>query len=151
MKEVSFEPMTVGRILDCTFKIYRENFVHFVAIVAVVVIPVQLLLLVVARDHVWGHAPKRPGTEWSVSDTDTEHEEYIYEQNDDFHPAIMALGFAGMMIAFILIVIGQQLSQGALAHSVSKGYLVTLSPSVRLTAMWANASFEYWGPRCWLG
>jgi len=43
MAEAEFVPMSVGQILDRTFKLYRENFVRFVAIIAVVHVPVALL------------------------------------------------------------------------------------------------------------
>lgn len=45
----TFEPMSVGLILDRTFFLYRKNFVRFIAIVAVVQIPLGLLQLLLQR------------------------------------------------------------------------------------------------------
>ena len=45
----TFEPMSVGLILDRTFFLYRKNFVRFIAIVAVVQIPVGLFQLLLQR------------------------------------------------------------------------------------------------------
>jgi len=44
-----FEPMSVGRILDRTFRLYRNNFFHFIAIMAVVFVPIGLLTYVLMR------------------------------------------------------------------------------------------------------
>jgi len=40
-----FEPMTVGRILDRAFRLYRENFLRYVTIAAVVQVPAGLLVV----------------------------------------------------------------------------------------------------------
>ena len=37
-----FEPMSTGQILDRTFRLYRSNFVRFLAIVAIVEVPIGL-------------------------------------------------------------------------------------------------------------
>ena len=41
-----FEPMSVGGILDQTFRFYRGNLVRFIAIAAVVQVPMGLLSMV---------------------------------------------------------------------------------------------------------
>ena len=43
MEGHEFRPMDVGQILDRTFRLYRDNFVRFIAIVALVQVPVALL------------------------------------------------------------------------------------------------------------
>jgi hypothetical protein len=45
MAELAFEPMSIGQILDRTFSIYKRNFVRFLAIVAVVTVPLRLAYL----------------------------------------------------------------------------------------------------------
>ena len=45
----SLEPMTVGGILDRTFFLYRNNIVRFLAIVAIVQVPLALLQLVMQK------------------------------------------------------------------------------------------------------
>jgi len=49
MIQEQFEPMTVGQILDRAFRLYRRNFIRFIAIVAVIQVPMFLLSLVVGR------------------------------------------------------------------------------------------------------
>ena len=45
MPSTNFEPMSVGEIIDRTFKIYKSNFLRIVAIVAVIQIPLGLFQL----------------------------------------------------------------------------------------------------------
>ena len=44
MESQIFEPMSVGRILDNTFRIYKNNFIRFITIVAIIQIPISLLI-----------------------------------------------------------------------------------------------------------
>ncbi len=117
MEQQSFEPMSVGRILDKTFQIYRNNFIRFVTIVAVIQVPIALLNLaftslltenapVESEIYVDGSMAERPfGAEMSGS------REFGW------------LGAMGTMIAVLLGLIGNMLSQGALIKSVSESYL----------------------------
>ena len=45
MASQQFEPMSTGQILDRTFRLYKANFVRFIAIVAVIQIPIGLIML----------------------------------------------------------------------------------------------------------
>ena len=45
MAAVEFAPMTIGQILDRTFKLYRENFARFLAIIAIVQVPASLITI----------------------------------------------------------------------------------------------------------
>jgi hypothetical protein len=136
MKEITFEPMSIGRILDYTFKIYKDNFLKFIAIVAVVVIPVQLLVMlsqqVMYADLFTSEdfAPMPYDSEYEQTEPDfTEpsesygQEEYIYDEGRGSNPILVALGAVGTMVGVFLAIIGNKLSQGALTHSVSKQYL----------------------------
>ena len=38
--------MSVGRVLDNTFRIYRDNFIRFITIVAVFQVPIALLKII---------------------------------------------------------------------------------------------------------
>jgi hypothetical protein len=100
MAERVFEPMSVGQILDRTFRIYREDFLHFVTIVAVIQVPVALLRLAVPR-LVAAFVPAGGGASGG---------------------AVVA-AVVGGLVAFFLLIIAQSLSSGALVKSVSEAYL----------------------------
>jgi len=44
-----FEPMTVGQILDRAFTLYRNNFIHFIAVMAIVLVPMGFLAYAVIQ------------------------------------------------------------------------------------------------------
>jgi len=96
----AFEPMGVGQILDRTFSLYREKFVRFIAIVAVVTVPVALLsfavTFVTARAGAGG--PEAASA------------------------AVAARLLAGLPVLFLSIV-AQNLCRAALIKSVSGSYL----------------------------
>jgi multisubunit Na+/H+ antiporter MnhC subunit len=46
MQAHEFEPMSIGRILDRTFKIYKDNFIRFITIVAIIQVPITLLMII---------------------------------------------------------------------------------------------------------
>ena len=46
MQTHDFEPMSIGRILDRTFKIYKDNFIRFITIVAIIQVPFALLTII---------------------------------------------------------------------------------------------------------
>ena len=46
METVQFEPMSVGRIFDVTFNLYRRNFLRFITIVALIQVPIGLITTV---------------------------------------------------------------------------------------------------------
>ncbi len=43
MEQLQFEPMGIGGILDRSFRLYKQSFIRFIAIVAIVKIPIALL------------------------------------------------------------------------------------------------------------
>lgn len=136
MKEFAFEPMTIGRILDYVFKIYKENFVRFVAIVAVVVVPIQLLtslsqgllftdLFEEDQPYTAEYEPEDAAAVETPDVGEYGQEEYIYEESSGPNPLLMILGGIGSTVAVFLALIGSKLTQGALTHSVSQYYLGT--------------------------
>jgi hypothetical protein len=44
--ELEFAPMTIGQILDQTFKLYRKNLARFLAIIAIIQVPASLITIV---------------------------------------------------------------------------------------------------------
>lgn len=101
------EPMTVGGILDRTFRLYRENVLRYIAIVAVIEIPIGLVLMVASALFYSSLLP-------------------IREAGDDParpNVALMLTGSAALMFGAFLGVIGQHLANAALIRSVSESYL----------------------------
>jgi hypothetical protein len=110
MRAHDFEPMSIGGILDRTFEIYRENFIRFVTIVAVIQVPIGLLM-VVSRSGFQRGVPVRQTSDYRQSNQ---------EEHD---PAVALFGAASMMVAGIIGMFGQVLCRGALTKSVSEFYL----------------------------
>jgi hypothetical protein len=106
MSTPQFQPMSVGQILDQTFRLYREHFVRFFTIVAVVYVPVGLLsILLIALVF-------QETTQITV---------------DQQTGAIDASGAVASMITTgviaLLAMVGTQLCNGALIKNVSEAYL----------------------------
>jgi hypothetical protein len=110
MQAHDFEPMSIGRILDRTFRIYRENFIRFVTIVAVIQVPIGLLMLV-----------STTGLQRGVSVRQSS--DYGPLNQDESDPTIALVAIAGMALTGIIGLFGQVLCQGALTKSVSESYL----------------------------
>jgi len=105
MATVQLEPMSVSEILDGSFKLYRNNLIRFVAIVAVVQIPVGLVSLCGQTLMHMGTEAAGPGGQPQFSLT-------------------MGLSALGLGL-FVLSVgmVGQALANAALVKSVSESYL----------------------------
>jgi len=120
-----FEPMSVGQILDLAFKLYRQNFVRYVTIVAVVMVPAGLLFMV----------PLNIMQNWEQTrggDISGQAEGFarLAEGSGALksapaaptpQQAITMLGF--LVVGMVLLLFGYQISQGALFKSVSESYL----------------------------
>jgi hypothetical protein len=131
MDAIQFEPMSVGRIFDRAFVIYRNNFLRFIAIVAVIQVPVALLsALWISSMYAGFPAPSsRPAaaagfergyqTEPAAAAPEAEiPPDRTY--SDSMAPVVM--GFATLGVS-LLAFIGNLLSQAALTKSVSETYL----------------------------
>jgi len=120
MQEQRFEPMSIGRILDRSFRIYRANFIHFIAITAIILVPISLIQLVgismigqgipsesSMMNDVEMEEPQNTEAEGAYS------EESVYEEEEetDYSPG----GF--------LMIFGTSLVNAALTKSVSASYL----------------------------
>ena len=99
-QQQAFEPMSVGRILDKTFQIYRNNFIRFVTIVALIQVPFALLNLAFTSILVTPAPTVTPGAA-------------------EIQPAAVF----GIGITALLAMIGGMLCQAALIKSVSESYL----------------------------
>jgi len=122
--EQRFEPMTVGQILDQTFRLYKRNFLRFVAIVAVVQVPlafISLLLLAPVATNtgfqrqqasaVGSAEPMAPGDYGTASEAE-------YDLELSFGAIFLGAGVAGLIWW-----LGTTLSNAALIKSVSESYL----------------------------
>lgn len=95
--EARFEPMSIGRILDQVFRIYKDHFIRFIAIIAVIQIPISLVSLLYQ-------------ILFTKLNTATETGAVV----------VMLLSTVPMLF---LALLGQTLGSGALARSVAETYL----------------------------
>jgi len=123
-------PMGIGDILDETFRLYRENFLLFLATVAVVEVPLQIIILIVTL--------ALTGSAQSIvtfSTTTTQGEPLTPSQRDSLiHAGATAAGL-GLLLSIISI-IGVALLSTALAVVISQCYLgraVTVGEAYRVS------------------
>lgn len=133
MQTHDFEPMSIGRILDRTFRIYRDNFIRFVTIVAVIQVPIALLMLI-STSVMRRAAPVPLQSEYGRSARDADKDsgsvgqegtrpDFADTSRDKVNPFMALLGGAAMLSTGILGMFGQVLCRGALTKSVSESYL----------------------------
>lgn len=119
-----FEPMSVGGILDRTFTIYRENFVRFLVIAAVVYVPIGLIDAASNSVLVTGLNDSRDQVDVLTS---TEFSPGMEMEMEFGEPGggsgMMLAGLVGMGLTLLLSVVGTQLASAALLRSVSEYYL----------------------------
>ncbi len=121
METMQFEPMSVGRIFDRAFLIYRNNFLRFITIVAVIEVPLALLSTVSGS---WGRTkattsysrtsepgPVQPGARVAS------------RQYDSSYEVPSAFGLVGVIAGVLLQLVGTMLCQAALIKNVSEAYL----------------------------
>ncbi len=120
MTTQQFEPMSSGQILDKVFRLYKENFVRFIATVAIIQVPLALITMI-----------------WLAT---------VVAQIRTGEPSTAGLIVGPLALTFLSIV-GQSLCNGALIKSISESYLgneVTVSESYRFilpklgTLIWAS-------------
>jgi hypothetical protein len=124
-----FEPMSVGQIIDQTFKLYKMNFVRFITIVAVIYIPIGLITTV-GQSLLVNIAPQ-PGTvtiHSSQNPTSLGTPAAIYAKNShgqpgQVDPGKMIVGGILTLVGAVLSLIGYFLCAGALMKFVSETYL----------------------------
>jgi len=132
MQAHDFEPMSIGGILDRTFRIYKDSFVRFVTIVAVIQVPIALLTListsafrrgVPVRQQTYEPSERggRQGREYTV--VEGRRARVSATRQDVAGPAAAIFGGLGLVVAGILGLLGQVLCSGALTKSVSESYL----------------------------
>lgn len=95
-----FEPMTVGQILDSSFRLYKRNFTRFITIIAIVQVPLSLLNILSTQYFFRGQP---------------------FSAEDPL--AVPMMPFAAFLIPTFLAVIATTLSNAALLKSISGSYL----------------------------
>lgn len=96
--EPKFEPMSIGRILDQAFRIYKNRFIRFIAIIAVIQIPISLVRML----------------------TQTL---FIEQEFSDEAVSINIVLAGSNLFMIFLMMLGQTLCSGALTRSVAETYL----------------------------
>jgi hypothetical protein len=132
MEAQQFEPMSIGGILDRTFRLYKNNFVRFITIVAIIQVPISLLMLV-STSLMQRGVSIQPTVEYedfsndetsNMEETTGEEEEVGFDGTawEGANPTAIILGGIIMLVGAILALLGNMLCQGALTKSVSEFY-----------------------------
>lgn len=135
MRTYDFEPMSIGGILDRTFKIYKDNFIRFITIVAIIQVPIALIMII-SLSVLQRGAPvqNQNGSNQSISETRQNPGNFSIERSrtrtnntgqDEHNPFVFLVGSIGMIVSSILGMLGHILCRGALTKSVSESYLGT--------------------------
>lgn len=121
MQTILFEPMSVGRILDRAFAIYRNNFLRFVTIVALIDVPIALISTA-SSSWVGTKVPARQRTmlERMRAQQDARSTTRQYDTSAGAPSPFSCLGTA---VTVLLTIVGAMLCQAALIKSVSETYL----------------------------
>ncbi|MHC4518958.1 MAG: hypothetical protein ACYTAS_10245 [Planctomycetota bacterium] len=123
MGQQQFAPMSVGRILDRSFMIYRRNFVRFITIVALIQIPVALISAVSMSFRGGGIPMTQEGSSEQTADEAETSIRGSLAREGARSPNASGLAFWATMVSALLAVVGNMLSQAALTKSVSESYL----------------------------
>ncbi len=148
MATLQLEPMSLGRIIDQAFRLYRSNFTRFIAIVAIVYVPLGLVMALGVS--LLGTAV--PGNPYTTSFTDLPATEYsdaegikveFQYSESSVNPAIA--GVLVMLIGVVGSVLGYNLCNAALLKSISETYLgreVLVSEAYRF--VWPRVGTVIW-------
>ena len=98
MNAMQFEPMSVGQILDRAFRLYRANFVRFIAITAVVQVPLTLLLIVIQQI-------------------------FLVSAKTEADERMIGVVIGGSLITVFLTILAKTLANAALVKNISEAYL----------------------------
>jgi hypothetical protein len=121
METMHFEPMSVGRIFDRAFAIYRNNFLRFVTIVAIIEVPLTLLSIATSSWTETKAARHQTFFERMRATQENTRSGAGRDTTDDETPSL--LGLVGKVCTTLLTLVGVMLCQAALIKSVSETYL----------------------------
>ncbi len=126
MQTQTFEPMSLGKILDNAIAIYRKNFIRYTTIVAIIQIPISLVTIFVSTLSTSSSDMPFPDYSYQTPIAQiTPSDDFVYE--DDYSPtagstSLETISYLNILVAFIAG-IGYLLSNGALVKNVSEYYL----------------------------
>jgi hypothetical protein len=140
MAATNFEPMSIGQVLDGTFRIYKSNFVRFIAIVAIIHVPIGLIQIVSQSLILSGAMSGTQEATPMVAPSDAAGIEGFQESAGGELPAygesdpygngssgmnigLVIGGVVGAIIAGLAFIFGTILCQAALTKSISEHYL----------------------------
>jgi hypothetical protein len=121
METMQFEPMSVGRIFDRAFAIYRNNFLRFITIVAIIEVPLALLSTAYNSWTTTSAPSRHPSAsrQTTVSqDTGSAARRYNPAEERPILTCCLAFTFT-----FLVQIVAGMLCQAALIKSVSETYL----------------------------
>ncbi len=122
-------PMSVGQILDQTFKLYRMNFVRFVTIVAVAYVPIGLIGMVTESllGDLTTFVPSVETNEQSdVGSVPSESPDMANAADPvemNLSPGMILAGLILAAVGGLLSIIAYNLCTGAMIKSISESYL----------------------------
>jgi hypothetical protein len=121
METVQFEPMSIGRIFDLTFNLYRRNFLRFITIVAIIEVPVGLISIV-STSSVSRAFARRPAP--SFVQRETSDYRGTTAAPAQYAPVRPSFPFpAATLLASLFALVGGMLCQAALIKNISETYL----------------------------
>ena len=121
METMQFEPMSVGRIFDRAFAIYRNNFLRFVTIVAIIEVPLALISIASSSWTGTRVPPRqRVASERALPLQEDRPAALRYDPED--RPPV-PVRMPGLQSHLLLQMVGGMLCQAALIKSVSETYL----------------------------
>ncbi len=112
-------PLNLGDLLDMAFRLYRQNFITFIGVVALLQVP-MLILQILLTVTVGGNL--------GLDMIALANELLIFDPQTDSFAALPLGGLTAYMggillLSLLQILIAQQLINGALANAVSQSYL----------------------------
>jgi hypothetical protein len=121
METLQFEPMSVGRIFDRAFAIYRNNFLRFITIVAIIEVPLALFSTL-SRSWIGVRTPPRQSTALEQTADQSDTRLPVRRYNSSYEgPSVR--GLVGRVFGVLLQLVGTMLCQAALIKNVSEAYL----------------------------
>ncbi|MEO8288222.1 MAG: hypothetical protein ABI670_17485 [Chloroflexota bacterium] len=111
-------PRTVAEILDQAFRLYRRHFLTFIAIIAVVHVPLQLILQLTTAYMLGGLT----GFEGELSNGDLSGSSFSSGRMNELF-AYLGIVYAVTILVGVLYWLLQSLSQGALTAEVANSHL----------------------------
>ncbi len=116
-----FEPMSVGQIIDQTFKLYKMNFIRFITVVAVAYVPIGLIVTI-GQSLLYSNLPAKQKSGVFQAQP-LQGPQYVQVNSGQSSLGKTITGGILTLVGVILYIIGYYLCSGALIKSISEVYL----------------------------